>query len=63
MKTPKPEKIVVWVGLFAGHVFGPFWVDYKMNSQVYHDLLVQKVWPAVRSKAVRQQPAIQQKII
>ena len=46
-KTQSQQKIMVWVGLFAGEVIGPFWIESKMNNQVY------KVWPAIRTKVTK----------
>lgn len=52
-KTQSQQKIMVWVGLYAGKVLGPFWIETKMDNQVYNELLMEKVWPAVRAKATR----------
>ncbi len=53
MQNPKPEKYDGQGWTVGRSGIETFWVDCKMNNQVYHDLSVQKVWPAVRSKASR----------
>ena len=54
-KTQSQQKIMAWVGLFEGKVIGPFWIEGTMNKEVYHDLLKNKIWPAIRSKVTRNQ--------
>ena len=52
-KTQSQQKIMVWVGLCAGQVIGPFWIEQTMDNGVYNKLLKEKVWPAVKAKATR----------
>ncbi len=52
-KTQSQQKIMVWVGLCAGQVIGPFWIEQIMDNGVYNKLLKEKVWPAVKAKATR----------
>ena len=59
-KNQSQQKIMVWVGLFAGEVIGPFWIESKMNNQLYHELIINKVWPAIRTKVTKHQLWFQQ---
>ena len=54
-KSQSQKKVMVWVGLFAGPVIGPFWIKGTMNKDVYNDLLQNKIWPPIRSKVTRHQ--------
>ena len=44
-----------WVGLFAGKVIEPFWLETKMNNHVYNDLMKNNILPKLRQQATRQQ--------
>ena len=37
-----------WIGLVAGRVIGPFWIETSMKQDVYLNLLKDKVWPKLK---------------
>lgn len=54
-KTQSQQKIMCWVGLYAGKVIGPFWIETKMDNHVYNDLMREEIWPQLRQQAQRKQ--------
>ena len=54
-KSQSQQKAMCWTGLFRGKVIGPFWIEGSMDQHVYHDLLVEKIWPCLKGVATRHQ--------
>lgn len=47
--TQYPQKVNVWAGLISGHVIGPFFIDGNLNSELYLELLQNRVIPALNN--------------
>ena len=47
-KSQSQKKVMCWIGLVAGRVIGPFWIETSMNQDVYLNLLKDKVWPKLK---------------
>lgn len=45
--TQYPQKVNVWAGLVHGHVIGPFFIEGNLNSQLYLELLQNRVIQAL----------------
>ena len=47
-RTQYQISINVWAGLVKDTIIGPFFIENRLNQQVYYDLLEEQVLPFVR---------------
>jgi len=48
-KFQYPDKVNVWTGIIGGHLIGPFFIDGKLNSEIYETMLIKQIIPAIRN--------------
>lgn len=44
-----PQKVNVWVGLIGTNVIGPFVIEENLNGDIYRNLLVDRIIPAIQN--------------
>ena len=49
-KPLHPQKLTVWCGLTSAGIIGPFFIEYSITSEVYHELLDNEILPEIRDR-------------